>query len=345
MRYGMLGNGGLRVSRVGLGCNNFGGHDRPTASKAPVARLDVAATRSVVDAALDVGITFLDTADFYGNRGGSEEVLGEVLRGRRERVVLATKFGEDMGDGSQARGRRDYIIRAVEASLRRLRTDRIDSYYYHRPDGVTPFAETLAALDELVHEGKVCEIGVSNLSLQQLEECASATSGAGLTPVRALQNACNLLDRGQLEAVVPRCRELGIGFVPYFPLASGLLTGKYHRGSPAPAGTRLARRGGLPPNAEFDVVEALDEFARARGHSLLQLAISALASTPGVASVIAGATTPEQVRANATGADWELGPDDLAGLHRLLDELAGRSVDSDQVSASDRPNGSEAGGR
>ena len=218
-------------------------------------------------------------------------------------------------------------------------------YYYHRPDGVTPFAETLAALDELVHEGKVCEIGVSNLSLQQLEECASATSGAGLTPVRALQNACNLLDRGQLEAVVPRCRELGIGFVPYFPLASGLLTGKYHRGSPAPAGTRLARRGGLPPNAEFDVVEALDEFARARGHSLLQLAISALASTPGVASVIAGATTPEQVRANATGADWELGPDDLAGLHRLLDELAGRSVDSDQVSASDRPNGSEAGGR
>jgi aryl-alcohol dehydrogenase-like predicted oxidoreductase len=321
MRYGMLGGSGLTVSRVGLGCNNFGGHDRPTASPAPVARLDVAATRAVVDAALDAGVTFLDTADFYGNRGGSEEVLAEVLQDRRERVVLATKFGEDMGDGELARGRAAYIRRAVEASLRRLQTDWIDLCYYHRPDGVTSLEETLGGLAELVREGKVREIGVSNMTLEQLEECARLTVCGKLVPVRALQNVCNLLDRRALRAEVPRCLELGIGFIPFFPLASGMLTGKYSRGEPIPAGTRLARAGNPLLDSQFDAVEALELFARDRGHSLLELAIAALASTPGISSVIAGATTPQQVRANAAAADWELAPGELRDLHVLLDGL------------------------
>jgi aryl-alcohol dehydrogenase-like predicted oxidoreductase len=322
VRSGPLGASTLRVSRVGLGCNNFGGGDRPLASRAPVARLDVAATRAVVDAALERGVTFLDTADFYGNRGGSEELLGEALRGRREQVVLATKFGEDMATGEAARGRAEYVRAAAEASLRRLGTDRIDLYYYHRPDGVTLLAETLGAMADLVREGKVREIGVSNMTLDQVRECGRLAASGEVQPVRALQNPLNLLRRDALADQVPLCRELGIGFVPYFPLAEGLLSGKYRRGEGAADGTRLSRVPSPPDAWKFDAVDALAAFAAERGHSLLELAIAALASTPGVASVIAGATTPEQVRQNAAAAEWELPADDLAALHQLLDAFA-----------------------
>jgi aryl-alcohol dehydrogenase-like predicted oxidoreductase len=288
-----LGSSDLRVSRVGLGCNNFG------------RRLDLEGTRAVVDAALEVGINFLDTADIYGG-GDSERFLGEILAGRRDQVVLATKFG--MGDG--ARGTRDYMRRALADSLERLRTDYVDLYYYHQPDDATPIAETVAAMAELVEEGTVRAIGVSNFSVEQLEEAV----GAG--PVAALQNRYSLLERGAEADVLPRCAELGVSFIPYFPLASGLLTGKYRRGEPAPPGTRLEGSDVLTDEA-FDEIERLDEFATARGHSLLELAIAGLASQPAVASVIAGATKPDQVRANAAAADWELGEDDLSELSEL----------------------------
>jgi aryl-alcohol dehydrogenase-like predicted oxidoreductase len=288
--------GPLAVSRVGLGCNNFGG------------RLDLGRTRAVVDAALDAGVTFLDTADVYGNRGDSERFLGEVLSGRRERVVLATKFGNDMGDGERARGSHAYLRRAVEASLERLRTDRVDLLYYHRPDGITPIAATIGAMTELVQEGKARAIGVSNFGVRQLEEAVEAGD------VAALQNEYSLLERGAESDVLPRCRDLGVGFVPYFPLASGLLTGKYRRGEPPPEGTRLAGRPGALTDDAFDAVEVLEEFARERGLSLLELAIAALASTPGVASVIAGATTPAQVRTNAAAAEKVLTAEDLDAL-------------------------------
>jgi aryl-alcohol dehydrogenase-like predicted oxidoreductase len=291
--------GPFEVSVVGLGCNNFGG------------RLDLERTRAVVDAALDAGVNFLDTADVYGNAGGSERFLGELLEGRRERVVLATKFGNDMGDGASARGSRDYMRRAVEASLGRLRTDRIDLLYYHRPDGVTPVSETIGAMAELVDEGKVVALGVSNFDVAQLEEAVEAGE------IAALQNEYSLLEREAERDVLPRCRELGVGFVPYFPLASGLLTGKYRRGEPAPDGSRLAARPHALTDERFDEVEALDEFARGRGRSLLELAIGALVAQPGVASVIAGATTPEQVRANVEAAAWTPSTDDIEALQRI----------------------------
>ena len=288
-----LGSSDLRVSRVGLGCNNFG------------RRLDLEGTRAVVEAALEVGINFLDTADIYGG-GDSERFLGEVLAGRRDQVVLATKFG--MGDG--ARGTRGYMRRALADSLKRLTTDYVDLYYYHQPDETTPIAETVAAMAELVDEGTVRAIGVSNFSVQQLDEAVEAG------PVAALQNRYNLLERGAEADVLPRCAELGVSFIPYFPLASGLLTGKYRRGEPTPSGTRLEGSDVLTDEA-FDEIERLDEFAGARGHSLLELAIAGLASQPAVASVIAGATQPEQVRANAAAGDWELGEHDLSELSEL----------------------------
>ena len=286
-----LGSSGLCVSRVGLGCNNFGG------------RLDLEGTRAVVDAALAEGITFLDTADIYGG-GHSERFLGEILEGRRDQVVLATKFGmADDGSGS-----RDYVRRAIAGSLERLRTDVVDLYYYHRPDGVTPIAETIAAMAELADEGTVRAIGVSNFSAAQLDEAAQAG------PVVVLQNRYNLLERDAEADVLPRCSELGVAFIPYFPLASGLLTGKYRRGEPPPAGSRLERRRDALSDEAFDRVEQLAEFARARERSLLELAIAGLASQPAVASVIAGATSPEQVRENAAAAEWELSEADLGEL-------------------------------
>jgi aryl-alcohol dehydrogenase-like predicted oxidoreductase len=216
-----------------------------------------------------------------------------------------------MGDGASARGSRDYMRRAVEASLGRLRTDRIDLLYYHRPDGVTPVSETIGAMAELVDEGKVVALGVSNFDVAQLEEAVEAGE------IAALQNEYSLLEREAERDVLPRCRELGVGFVPYFPLASGLLTGKYRRGEPAPDGSRLAARPHALTDERFDEVEALDEFARGRGRSLLELAIGALVAQPGVASVIAGATTPEQVRANVEAAAWTPSTDDIEALQRI----------------------------
>ncbi len=234
MRTRQLGHSGIEVSEVGLGCNNFG------------RRLDLEGTRRVLDAALDAGITFLDTADVYG-RGQSEEQLGELLQGRRDRVVLATKFGMDMGDGATARGSAAYIERAVAASLRRLRTDVIDVYWYHRPDGVTPIAETLAALHRLVEAGTVRAIGASNFSAEQLDQADAAAREGGLTPFTAVQNEYSLLVRDAEDEVLPACERLGLGFVPFFPLASGLLTGKYRRGAQAPAGARLSGATRSPP--------------------------------------------------------------------------------------------------
>ena len=297
MRLQELGASGIQVSRVGLGCNNFG------------RRLDLAGTHVVVEAALSAGITFFDTADVYGD-GDSERFLGEVLEDRREQVVLATKFGFG-GGGPAAAGSRDFIRRSLDASLERLRTDHLDVYYYHRPDGVTPMAETIASLRELVDEGRVRAIGISNVSVAQVEEAVEAGS------VAAVQNEYSLLDRTVEADVLPRCHELGVGFVPYFPLASGLLTGKYRRGEPPPPGSRLEGRPERLTAEAFDRVEALEEFARARGHTLLELAIAALASEPGVPSVISGATSPDQVRQNAAAADGELGEDDREQLRRL----------------------------
>jgi aryl-alcohol dehydrogenase-like predicted oxidoreductase len=284
-----LGHSGLKVSVVGLGCNNFG------------RRLDLDATRAVVEAALEAGVTFLDTADVYG-RGKSEEQLGQVLDGRRDSVVLATKFGMDMGDGKGPRGGRDYIRRAVEASLRRLRTDVIDVYWYHAPDKQTPIGETLGALDELVQAGKVRAIGASNFSAAQIEEADRVASEQGLTRFTAVQNEYSLLVRGAERDVLPACERLGLGFVPYYPLASGLLTGKYRRGQDAPAGTRLAGRPRVATDEQFDALEELERDADERGLSLLQVAFGGLLERPVVSSVSAGATKPEQIRANAAAA-------------------------------------------
>ena len=302
MEVVQLGDSGLRASRVGLGCNNFGG------------RIDVDATRAVVDAALEVGITFFDTAEIYGNGGDSERFLGEILEGRRDRVVLATKFGwgQESGDGSA-----ECIRTSIDGSLERLRTDHLDLYYQHKPDPTTPIAETLGALDELVREGKVLAIGCSNFSAAQLAEAERVARELGTARFTALQNHYSLLQRDDDADVLPLCRELGVSYIPYFPLASGLLTGKYRRGEPAPEGTRLAGR--AIEDERFDRVEACTAFAEERGHSLHELAICALASTPGVGSIIAGATKPEQVRANAAAAatSWRLTSDELDTLSKL----------------------------
>ena len=287
-----LGLDGLGVSRVGLGCNNFGG------------RIDGEATRAVVLAALDAGVTFFDTADTYGGQGGSERLLGEILEGRRGEVVLATKFGKDMGDGATSRGSAAYVRRALDATLERLRTDHVDLYYQHEPDPSTPVAETLGTLDELVRAGKVRVVGCSNFSAEQLAEADRAARENGTVRFVALQNHYNLLERGDDADVLPLARELGVAYVPYFPLASGLLTGKVRRGERGPDGSRLAGR--EFDDASFDRLEALECFAAGHGRTLLELAISALASTPGIASVIAGATKPAQVRANAAAAGWQL---------------------------------------
>ena len=301
-----LGDCGLQVSVVGLGCNNFG------------RRLDLDGTRAVVDAALADGVTFLDTADIYGGQGASEKLLGQVLEGRRDEVVLATKFGMDMGDGKGPRGSRGYILQAIEASLRRLRTEVIDVYWYHQPDGVTPIDETLETLDGLVQAGKVRAIGASNFSAEQIEEADTVARERGLTRFAAIQNEYSLLVREAEEEVLPACERLGLGFVPYFPLASGLLTGKYRRGAAAPSGTRLSARELVASDEQFDLVEALERYGEERGVSLLEVAIGALLARPAVSSVIAGATKPEQVRANAAAGRWTPSEDDLAALDSLL---------------------------
>jgi aryl-alcohol dehydrogenase-like predicted oxidoreductase len=293
-----LGHSGIEVSAVGLGCNNFG------------RRVDLKGTRGVVDEALSRGVTFFDTADIYGG-GQSEEFLGQVLEGRRDRVVLATKFGMDMGDGKGPRGSPDYIRQAVANSLHRLRTDMIDVDWYHEPDGVTPIAETLEALDGLVRGGTVRAIGASNFSAEEIEAADTVARERGLVRFTAVQNEYSLLVREPERDVLPTCERLGLGFVPYFPLARGLLTGKYRRGQPAPGGTRLASREQIASDEEFEQIEALERYAAERGISLVEVAVGALLARKPVSSVIAGATKPEQVRANAAAAYWQPSSDDL----------------------------------
>jgi aryl-alcohol dehydrogenase-like predicted oxidoreductase len=311
MRYRSLGDSGLMVSVAGLGCNNFG------------RRVDLAGTRAVVDAAMDAGITMLDTADTYGDGGASEDLLGEVLAGRREQVVLATKFGHqgyDMGYGpaAGAKGGRAYIRRAIEASLRRLRTDYVDLYQLHTPDPVTPVAETLAALTELVAEGKVRYLGNSNFTGWQIADAAHVARAAGTAPFVSAQNHWSLLEREVEAEVLPAARHFGLGVLPYFPLANGLLTGKVRRGQAPPAGSRLAGRPGYVTDDKLDRVEALIAWAAERGRTVLEVAVGALAAQDGCACVIAGATTPEQVKANAAAAEWVPSAEELADLDRIV---------------------------
>jgi aryl-alcohol dehydrogenase-like predicted oxidoreductase len=314
MRYRTLGNSGLVVSTVGLGGNNFGW------------RIDVGQARLVVDAAIDAGITLLDTADMYGKEGGSESALGEVLAGRRDKVVLATKFGNkhvDMGYGpaAGAKGGRSYIKVAVEHSLRRLRTDYIDLYQLHTPDAQgTPIEETIAALDDLVTEGKVRYLGHSNFAGWQIADAAHKAAQAGRTPFISAQNHWSLLEREAEAEVVPAAKHFGLGVLPFFPLANGLLTGKVRRGRDIEPGTRLAdpRRAGYVTAAKLDKVEALIEWGQQHGASLLEIAIGGLAAQPGCSSVIAGASTPEQVKANAAAGDWQPTAAQLADLDAIV---------------------------
>jgi aryl-alcohol dehydrogenase-like predicted oxidoreductase len=288
--------GPLEVSVVGLGCNNFG------------RRVNAEGTRAVVDAALETGVTFFDTAESYGG-GQSEAFLGSALRDRRDQVVLATKFGG--GSGGAGKGSRDEIRRALEGSLERLRTDYVDLYQHHQEDPRTPLSETIGALDELVREGKIRAYGTSNYSPAELEEASALAQG----PYVSEQSEYSWLEREAESELLPTCERLGLGFIPYFPLASGLLTGKYRRGVPPPEGTRL--HGREISDDEYDRIEALEAFTRERGPTLLELAIGGLAAQPPVASVIAGATKPEQVRANAAAGAWAPSPDDLEALRAL----------------------------
>jgi aryl-alcohol dehydrogenase-like predicted oxidoreductase len=311
MRTRALGASGLVVSVVGLGGNNFG--RRIT---------DVEETRAVLDAAFDVGINLVDTADTYGNRGGSEEQLGEVLHGRRDRVVLATKFGMDMGGANGpdwgARGSRRYVRRAVEASLARLRTDWIDLYQYHAPDGVTPIEETVDALDELVRDGLVRYTGSSNLAGWQVADADAHARHRGRARFVSAQNHYNLLDRTAERELVPACVSHGVGILPYFPLANGLLTGKYHRDGAPPPGARLEQRLDTVRPRTYDALEKLGAYADERGLALLDVAIGGLAAQPAVGSVIAGAMSPEQVRANGAAGAWVPTTDDLAALDAIV---------------------------
>jgi aryl-alcohol dehydrogenase-like predicted oxidoreductase len=303
--------GSLAASVVGIGCNNFGG------------RMDDAAVAGVVDAAMDAGITLFDTADGYGGTR-SEVLLGQALGAKRDDVLVATKFGMPLDDDRKGGASAEYIMRAVEDSLRRLGTDRIDLYQLHLPDQATPIEETLGALDALVEAGKVREIGCSNFSADMIDAATAASRDASLKRFASVQNEYSLLRRGpERQGVLEACERDHLAFIPYFPLASGVLTGKYQRGAPPPAGTRLA---GMPERAEqaltekvFDRVEALDAWARDHGHTLLELAFAWLLAHPVVASVIAGATKVDQVEANAAAANWTLTDRDLAEIDAVID--------------------------
>jgi aryl-alcohol dehydrogenase-like predicted oxidoreductase len=300
---------------VGLGCNNFGG------------RVDQAGTQRVVDAALDAGVTLFDTADVYGNQG-SEIMLGKALGARRADVIVATKFGLPTGDGPLMRGgSRAYLMKAVEASLRRLNTDYIDLYQLHFPDPHSPLEETLRAMDDLVRAGKVRYLGHSNFSGWQIADAHWISRSAGLSPMVTAQNHYSLLERAVRHEVLPACERYGIGVLPYFPLASGMLTGKYHRGEPAPQGTRLAAMGERAARAmsdsNFAAVEALSEYAASQGQSLLALAFCWLLSQKVISSVIAGATSVEQVAGNVAAAgDWRLTPEQMQEVDALLAKAA-----------------------
>jgi aryl-alcohol dehydrogenase-like predicted oxidoreductase len=302
--------GSLNVSLVGLGCNNFG------------MRVDEDQTKVVVNAALDAGITLFDTADIYGGTK-SEEFLGRALAGHRDEVVIATKFANQVGDDPNHKGASArWINQAVDDSLRRLGTDRIDLYQQHVPDPDTPIEETLEALDGLVRAGKVREIGNSNFSAEQIEEADTVSRRRGWARFVSAQNELNMLRRKPLETVVPACEALGLGFLPFFPLSSGLLTGKYQRGEAPPEGTRLAAWGEraerMLTDEMFDRLDRLTKLAEERGHTLLDLAFAWLAAQPAMASIIAGATKPEQVAANVAAAGWRLTDDDLAEVDNCL---------------------------
>ena len=310
MQLRVLGHSGLQVSAVGLGCNNFGG------------RLDQAATTAVVRRALDQGINFFDTADVYGNRGGSETMLGQALGSERPRIILASKFGLPMDGGGQLQGARPaYIRQALEASLRRLGTDYLDLYQLHRPDPETPIEDTLGALDELVQAGLVRAVGVSNMEADGVRAADGVARRLGLTRFTACQDEYSLLVRGVEGELISTMRELGLGLLPYFPLASGLLTGKYQAGQPLPEGARITGSEGAQnrylTERNWRVVEELRQFAGARGHTLLDLAFLWLLSHEVTSSVIAGATRPEQIDANVAAAGWTLSPGELAEVDRI----------------------------
>ena len=311
MTYQQLGLSGLTVSTVGLGCNNFG---------ARMADEDVPA---VVSAAIDAGITLFDTADVYGNAGGSETLLGRALGSRRGGVIIATKFGSDMQGGNGpdwgARGSRRYIRIAVESSLRRLGTDWIDLYQLHEPDPHTPIEETLAALTEIVAEGKVRYIGSSNLAGWQVIDADWTSRASSYEAFISAQNEYSWLNRSAETELVPALEHTGQSLLPYFPLASGLLTGKYHRGQSAPPGTRLARNRVRLDKANFDLIEAIEAYAAERNLSMLQVAIGGLAAMPTVGSVIAGATSAEQVAQNVSAGRWVPGGDDLEALLEITE--------------------------
>jgi aryl-alcohol dehydrogenase-like predicted oxidoreductase len=310
MQTRKLGSSGPDVSLVGLGTNNFGG------------RIDSAAARRVLDRALDLGVTLIDTADVYGNKGGSEDILGQLLGPRRRHVVLATKFGLPMDEAEKLRGAsRRYVMAAVEASLRRLKTDWIDVYQMHYPDPATPIDETLRALDDLREAGKIRFIGCSNFSAAQLEEAQTVAGRQHLVSFISCQDEYSLLERELEKDRLPAMQKYGLGLLPYFPLASGLLTGKYRKDAPLPPGSRLAKSAhhadDLLTARNWRKVEALSAFAAARGHTLLELAMSWLVSRPYVPSIIAGATRPEQVEQNVAAIGWSLTPADLAEIDRI----------------------------
>jgi aryl-alcohol dehydrogenase-like predicted oxidoreductase len=305
-----LGRSGLRVSSIGLGCNNFGG------------RIDEDAAKVVIHKALDLGITLFDTADVYGERGGSEAAMGRILGDNRKRIVLATKFAAPMDDsGEKVGGSRRYIISALEDSLRRLKTDWIDLYQMHRVDPRTPIEETLRALEDLIRAGKVRYVGCSNFAAWQMTEAAWTARTAGLNGFVSCQDEYSLVHRAPEAELLPAARALGFGLLPYFPLASGLLTGKYRRNVPLPTGTRLAKTQRLADRylteRNWEIAERLGDFAEARGRTILELAFSWLLAQSPVASVIAGATRPEQLEQNVKAGDWALTMEELAEVDRI----------------------------
>lgn len=311
MEYRNLGTSGLKVSIVGIGCNNFG------------MRIDADQTKDVVAAAIDHGINFFDSADIYGGRGKSEEFLGQAIKGKdRSQLIIASKFANPMGEGDLMKGAsRRYIMNAVEDSLRRLDTDYIDLYQQHVPDPDTPIDETLRALDDLVRQGKVRYIGNSNFSGWQIADADWTAKHEGLNRFVCAQNLYSLLDRRLEREVLPACERFGLGMLPYFPLASGMLTGKYRRGEAPAEGTRMAAMGQRAQAAmsddNFDVVEKLTAFAESRGHTILDLAMSWLATKPVISSVIAGATSPAQVESNANAASWRLTAEEMAEVDEI----------------------------
>jgi aryl-alcohol dehydrogenase-like predicted oxidoreductase len=314
MEYRNLGSSGLQVSVVGLGCNNFGG------------RVDAAGTTAVIDKAIDMGITLFDTADLYGGPAGpgkSEEFMGPALKSRRHDVVIATKAAGPMGEGPYWRGTsRKYLIDAVDASLRRLGTDYIDLFQIHMPDPKTPIEETMSTLDDLVRAGKIRYIGSSNFAGWQVTEAEWTARSEHLTRFVSAQNEYSLLQRKIESEVAPACLKYGIGMLPYFPLASGFLTGKYRRSEAPPQGARLSTPGGpanrILTDANYDMLLKFEEFSAESGHSMIELAFSWLASKPYVSSVIAGATKPEQVEQNARAADWRLSEEEMATVEQIL---------------------------